>query len=84
MFWSENKDISDIAVIKDVCNKLEINFNEIEQLASTDKIKTIYLSNSEKAIKNDVFGAPTFIFEKELFWGQDSLYFLEKKLKNLR
>ena len=82
--WSENKDISDIAVIKDICNELKINFNEIEQLASTDKIKTIYLSNSEKAIKNDVFGAPTFIFEKELFWGQDSLYFLEKKLKNIR
>ena len=82
--WSENKDISDIAVIKDICNELKINFNEIEQLASTDKIKTIYLSNSEKAIKNGVFGAPTFIFEKELFWGQDSLYFLEKKLKNIR
>ena len=84
IIFLENKDISNIAVIKDICNELKINFNEIEQLASTDKIKTIYLSNSEKAIKKDVFGAPTFIFEKELFWGQDSLYFLEKKLKNIR
>ena len=36
----------------------------------------------EALIKNNVFGAPTFILENELFWGQDSLYFLKKKLEN--
>ena len=80
--WSEEKDISDINVIKSICLDLKIKFDEIEKLAYSEKVKSIYNSNSEKAIKNNVFGAPTFILENELFWGQDSLYFLKKKLEN--
>jgi carboxymethylenebutenolidase len=28
-----------------------------------------------------VFGAPTFVVEGELFWGQDRLDFLERRLQ---
>ena len=82
--WSEEKDISDINVLKSICLDIKIEFNEIEKLAYSEKVKLIYKSNSEKAINNYVFGAPTFILENELFWGQDSLYFLEKKLEKMK
>ena len=34
--------------------------------------------NTEDAITANVFGAPTFLFEGELYWGQDRIEFLRR------
>jgi 2-hydroxychromene-2-carboxylate isomerase len=66
-----------------VCNKFKLNFNEIKTAANSEEIKSIYLSNSNDAIAQGVFGAPSFIMNNELFWGQDRLDFLEDKIKSI-
>ncbi len=38
--------------------------------------------NIERAIGNEVFGVPTFIVDGELFWGNDSIKYLEMFLNN--
>ena len=81
--WSEEKDISQDSVLEEVCNKFKLNFNEIKALANSDEVKGIYLSNSNDAIAKGVFGAPSFIMNNELFWGQDRLDFLEDKIKSI-
>ena len=80
--WSEEKDISDEKNIETVSNKFKINFKELSVLAKSEKVSKIYKDNTEEAIKKNVFGAPTYIFNNELFWGQDRLEFLERALKN--
>ena len=67
--WSEEKDISQDLVLEEVCNKFKLNFNEIKTAANSEEIKSIYLSNSNDAIAQGVFGAPSFIMNNELFWG---------------
>ena len=42
--------------------------------------KAIYAANTEEALKLNVFGAPTYVYRGELFWGQDRLDFLERAL----
>jgi len=37
-------------------------------------------ANANEAIDRDVFGAPTYIYQDELFWGQDRLEFLDRAL----
>jgi len=81
--WSEEKDISQDSVLEEVCNKFKLNFNEIKTAANSEEIKSIYLSNSNDAIAQGVFGAPSFIMNNELFWGQDRLDFLEDKIKSI-
>ena len=81
--WSEEKDISQDSVLEEVCNKFKLNFNEIKTVANSEEIKSIYLSNSNDAIAQGVFGAPSFIMNNELFWGQDRLDFLEDKIKSI-
>jgi 2-hydroxychromene-2-carboxylate isomerase len=81
--WSEEKDISQDLVLEEVCNKFKLNFNEIKTAANSEEIKSIYLSNSNDAIAQGVFGAPSFIMNNELFWGQDRLDFLEDKIKSI-
>ncbi len=39
-----------------------------------------YQSNTEEAIGIGVFGAPTYVYDGELFWGQDRLQMLEWRL----
>jgi 2-hydroxychromene-2-carboxylate isomerase len=80
--WSEEKDISDEKNIEAVSNNFKIAFNELSTLAKSDKVSKIYIDNTKEAVEKNVFGAPTYIFNNELFWGQDRLEFLERALKN--
>ena len=81
--WANEQDISQDAVLENICKKLNINFSELKKQAETEEIKNIYLSNSQEAIDKGVFGAPSFILDDELFWGQDRLDFLEDKIKSI-
>lgn len=80
--WSEEKDISDEKNIKIVSNLYKLNFKELSDLAKSEKISQIYQDNTEEAVAKNVFGSPTYIFNNELFWGQDRLDFLEIALTN--
>ena len=62
--------------------RLNIDFKELSTLAKSEKVSKIYTDNTEEAVEKNVFGAPTYIFKNELFWGQDRLSFLERALKN--
>ena len=80
--WSEEQDIAENSVLEKICNKFNLNFNEMNIFANSEDIKNQYLANSNEAISKDVFGAPFFILENELYWGQDRLDFLEDKIKS--
>ena len=80
--WSEDKDISDEKNIEIISSKFKIDFKELSELAKSEKVSKIYTDNTEEAVEKNVFGAPTYIFNNELFWGQDRLSFLERALKN--
>ena len=78
--WSEEKDISDEKNIESVSNLFNLNYNELSDLAKSEKVSKIYQDNTEEAVAKNVFGSPTYIYNDELFWGQDRLDFLERAL----
>jgi 2-hydroxychromene-2-carboxylate isomerase len=80
--WAEEKDIVDEKNIKLVSDHFKIDFKELSTLASSERVSKIYADNTNEAIEKNVFGAPTYIFNNELFWGQDRLEFLERALEN--
>ena len=77
--WCNEMDISDMATLKKISDKvnLEIDFNKELQ---NEKINSNYAKNTTEAISKGVFGAPTYIFNNEIFWGQDRLDLLEAKI----
>ena len=79
--WSLEKDISDIKVLEEICEKLNLKFEEIKNSALSDEINDKYKKNSKDAIDQNVFGAPTYVFKNEIFWGQDRLEYLEDAIK---
>ena len=80
--WSEEKDISDEKNIETVSNNFKIDFKELSALAKSENVSKIYADNTAEAVEKNVFGSPTYIFNNELFWGQDRLEFLERALVN--
>ena len=79
--WSLEKDISDLKSLQEICEKLSLNFTETKEIALTDDVRLEYEKNSEDAIKNSVFGAPSYVLDNEIFWGQDRLDYLDDALK---
>jgi 2-hydroxychromene-2-carboxylate isomerase len=39
-----------------------------------------YEGNTQRAIDAGVFGAPSYVVDGEIFWGQDRLDFLDRRL----
>ena len=79
--WSEEKDISDEKNIENVSNLFNLNFKKLSDLAKSNQVSKVYQNNTEEAVAKHVFGSPTYIFNNELFFGQDRLDFLERALK---
>ena len=79
--WSKEKDISDLNVMKEICSETNLNFEELKKFSESDEVSKTYENNSSDAVNDDVFGAPSFIFNNEIFWGQDRLDYLEDALK---
>ena len=60
-------------------NNLDLNFEELLIIANT-KIE-LFNSLAEKAAKLNVFGSPTYVLNKEIYWGQDRLSLLEEHIQ---
>ena len=78
-YWRDNIDISIKNNIKNILSKCNIEENLFENGIKVQKIKNELKDLTDKAFKLEVFGAPTFIVNNKLFWGQDRLeYALEE------
>tara|TARA_B100001057_G_C22673283_1_gene880790 strand:- start:398 stop:976 length:579 start_codon:yes stop_codon:yes gene_type:complete len=74
-YWKNNIDIS----IKENVNKILLNC-KIDQNLFNEGIKAQKIKDELKELTNqafnlDVFGAPTFLINDKLFWGQDRMNF---------
>jgi 2-hydroxychromene-2-carboxylate isomerase len=72
-YWKDDLDISEnenMIKILEICKIDQKKFlDDIKDQKIKDELK--YLTDI--AFKNDIFGAPTFVVNKKIFWGQDRL-----------
>ena len=80
--WADEKDISDENIIIEICKANNFNSNSIIEDANSEEIINEYKSNTQEALSKNVWGSPTFIYNNELFWGQDRIDFLERAIQN--
>ena len=79
--WVKDVNLGDIPILQDYLNKNGINTDELFSLVQSDEIKSSLIKNTQQAVEKGVFGAPTFIVNNELIFGQDRLEFLKMALK---
>ena len=81
-YWKNNEDISKKEIIENILSKCEIKSDDFEKGIKDQKIKDELKDLTNIAFQNDIFGAPTFVINKNLFWGQDRLEYALDELKN--
>ena len=81
-YWKNNEDISKEETIKNILAKCEIKHNDFETGIKDQKIKDELKNLTNIAFKNDIFGAPTFVINNNLYWGQDRLGYALDELNN--
>ena len=77
--WAEERDIASQATLAEILLFLGLPAERIEQ-AQSQVVQERYDTATQRAIEMGVFGAPTYIVDGEMFWGQDRLDFVERKL----
>jgi 2-hydroxychromene-2-carboxylate isomerase len=78
-YWRDNLDLSSDKEFSKLLESLKIDskifFEKITQQSIKDTLKKF----TNDAFEKEVFGAPTFIVDNKIFWGQDRLeYALEE------
>ena len=72
-YWKDNLDISSESQIVKILDICDINKNKFFEDVKNEKTKDELKKLTDIAFKNDIFGAPTFVVNKKIFWGQDRL-----------
>ncbi|MFQ5765398.1 MAG: 2-hydroxychromene-2-carboxylate isomerase [Rhodospirillales bacterium] len=78
--WAEGRDIADTGTLKAIAAERGLDGGALLAAAEDDAVKAAYAANTDDALKAGVFGAPTYVFQDRLYWGQDRLDFLDRAL----
>ena len=79
-YWKDNLDLSNDDEIFQLLNTLNIDNEKFLNGIKTQSIKDLLKDATNKAFKKEVFGAPTFIVNNKIFWGQDRLEYAVEEL----
>lgn len=77
--WVEERNIGNELELAAIVEKAGLPSRRIED-AHSQAVAERYEADSQKAVEAGVFGAPTYVVDGELFWGQDRLDFVERRL----
>ncbi|MGB2693390.1 MAG: 2-hydroxychromene-2-carboxylate isomerase [Thermodesulfobacteriota bacterium] len=69
----DDKDISEEVVISSILNSFGLDADKIITHAITQESKYKLREQTQLAVDKAIFGAPSFIIGKEIFWGNDRL-----------
>jgi 2-hydroxychromene-2-carboxylate isomerase len=78
--WAEERDISDEATLASIAREQGLDPSVLAAGAASAESASRYDALTQEAIDRQVFGAPTYVYRDEPFWGQDRLDFLDRAL----
>jgi len=74
-YWKDNLNISNEEIIKTLIKKSKIEPISFFDGINDPRIKEELKSLTQEAHNKEIFGAPTFVVNNKIFWGQDRLEF---------
>ena len=77
--WQDGLNMNDEIVIQKVLKNLNVNPKTFFLRSTSSLIKDSLRKKTSDAYQKGVFGAPTFIVNNKIFWGQDRIDFALKE-----
>jgi 2-hydroxychromene-2-carboxylate isomerase len=78
--WEQQRNIADAATMHEIAEECGLPAAALAARVLAPAIAAKYVALTQEAIARGVFGAPTYVVADELFWGQDRLDFLDRKM----
>jgi 2-hydroxychromene-2-carboxylate isomerase len=82
--WAEERDIADRDTLLAIAAECDLDGEGLIRAAQTSELMELRARESTEAIDRGVFGAPTYIHDEQLFWGQDRLDQLGRAIEGSR
>ena len=77
--WSQQRNIADEKTLAELLKENNLPASCLEQ-SHSQTVQVQYEKYTQMAIDDGVFGAPSYVLNGEIFWGQDRLDFVERAL----
>ncbi|WP_374302323.1 2-hydroxychromene-2-carboxylate isomerase [Ferrovibrio sp.] len=78
--WAEDRNIADPDVLEQIVTECGLDPAKLFAAAESDAVQAEYARGTQQAIEANVFGAPSYVIDGEIFWGQDRLDFVDRAL----
>lgn len=82
--WEEERDLANPAEIAALLDECGFDAARVLEDAGAPGSEAVYLLNLQNALAADIFGAPSYVLDGEVFWGQDRLELLDDALSSGR
>lgn len=80
--WELGMDIGNDDILKKILMDRGHNVDDLFSKMENKEARRELKQNLERALEKKLFGVPSFVIGEEIFWGQDSIPFLEMHLNN--
>jgi 2-hydroxychromene-2-carboxylate isomerase len=77
--WQDGLNMNDEIIIQKVLQNLNVNPKTFTLRSSSSSIKDSLRKKTNEAYEKGIFGAPTFVSNNKIFWGQDRIEFALKE-----
>jgi 2-hydroxychromene-2-carboxylate isomerase len=74
--WAEEKNIADESTLREIGAPHVPDIDALLAMSKTPEVQAEYESYTERAPDDGVFGSPFYLYNGEIYWGQDRLDFL--------
>lgn len=78
--WVQDRNLGDPEAVDAIVREQDIDPAALGEVAVAADAQAKYELYTEEAIARGVFGAPSYVVGDEIFWGQDRLDFLDRRL----
>ena len=79
--WQDGLNMNDESIIEKVLKNLNVNPKTFLLRSTSSSIKDSLKKRTNEAYEKGVFGAPSFISNNKVFWGQDRIEFALNEAK---
>ena len=76
-YWGQGRDVNDPTLFAEICAAAGLDPERMAAANADPAMKQALVTNTERAVKQGAFGAPTFVVDGTLFWGHDRLPLLQ-------
>jgi 2-hydroxychromene-2-carboxylate isomerase len=78
--WEEEQDTGNPATVASLIGEVGLDASALIALGAEERWAERRRADTEAALAGGVFGAPSYVIDGEIFWGQDRLDFVERRL----